>query len=111
MRSKTDEQIHHDVLKELRWDTRVEETEVGVEVDEGVVTLTGTVSSYAKKLAALEAAHRVSGVLDVADDIKVQIPAVLREPTLRLRKRYVRRSNGTCLFPINRFARRSRTAG
>jgi osmotically-inducible protein OsmY len=74
MRSKTDEQIHHDVLKELRWDTRVEETEVGVEVDEGVVTLTGTVSSYAKKLAALEAAHRVSGVLDVADDIKVQIP-------------------------------------
>ncbi len=42
MKSRTDEQIHHDVLHELRWDNRVEETEVGVEVDKGVVTLTGT---------------------------------------------------------------------
>jgi osmotically-inducible protein OsmY len=77
MKCKTDGQIHHDVLHELRWDTRVEETEVGVEVDKGVVTLTGTVSSYAKKLAALEAAHRVSGVLDVANNIKVRIPGSL----------------------------------
>ena len=74
MKSRTDEQIHHDVLDELRWDTRVEETELGVEVDKGVVTLTGTVSSYANKVAALEAAHRVSGVLDVANDIQVKIP-------------------------------------
>jgi len=74
MKSRTNEQTHHDVLDELRWDTRVEETEVGVEVDNGVVTLTGTVSSYAKKVAASEAAHRVSGVLDVANDIQVKIP-------------------------------------
>jgi osmotically-inducible protein OsmY len=82
MKSRTDEQIHHDVRHELRWDTRVEETEVGVEVDKGVVTLTGTVNSYAKKVAALEAAHRVSGVLDVANDIQVKIPCgVLRTDT------------------------------
>jgi osmotically-inducible protein OsmY len=62
------------VLEELRWDGRVEETDIGVEVDEGVVTLTGTVSSYTKKLAAAEAAHRVEGVLDVANDIKVRLP-------------------------------------
>jgi hypothetical protein len=46
----------------------VEDTEVGVEVDQGVVTLTGTVASYAKKLAAKAAAHRVTGVLEVAND-------------------------------------------
>jgi osmotically-inducible protein OsmY len=71
---KSDAQIHQDVLRELHWDSRVDETEVGVEVDQGVVTLTGTVESYAKKLAAKEAAHRVTGVLDVADDIRVKIP-------------------------------------
>ncbi len=77
MNIKSDEQIHQEVLRELRWDTRVEETEVGVEVDKGVVTLTGTVSSYAKKLAAQDAAHRVNGVLDVANDIQVKIPGSL----------------------------------
>jgi BON domain len=41
-------------------------TDVGLEVDDGVVTLTGTVSSWAKRHAAQEAAHRVAGVLDVA---------------------------------------------
>jgi osmotically-inducible protein OsmY len=77
MTVKSDEQIHQDVLRELRWDSRVHDTEVGVEVDQGVVTLTGTVESYAKKLAAQEAAHRVTGVLDVADDIRVKVPGSL----------------------------------
>ncbi len=71
---KTDTQIHHDVLEELKWDSRVEEQEVGVQVEGGVVTLTGTVTGYAKRWAAEEAAHRVIGVLDVANDLKVKVP-------------------------------------
>ena len=74
---KTDTQIHHDVLEELKWDSRVDETEVGVQVDTGVVTLTGTVSSWGKRLAAQEAARRVMGVLDVANDITVKVPGGL----------------------------------
>ncbi|MBI3974092.1 MAG: BON domain-containing protein [Chloroflexi bacterium] len=74
---KSDAQIQQDVLRELKWDSRVEETDVGVEVDRGVVTLTGTVESYAKKLAAQEAAHRVHGVLDVANDIEVKARGTL----------------------------------
>ena len=74
--TKTDTQIQQDVLRELRWDHRVAETEVGVEVHDGIVTLTGTVDSFAKKLAAREAAHRVAGVLDVADDVEVKLPGV-----------------------------------
>jgi osmotically-inducible protein OsmY len=72
--AKTDAQIQKNVLVELKWDTRVDETDVGVEVDAGIVTLTGTVSSWAKRMAAQEAAHRVNGVLDVANDIKVRLP-------------------------------------
>jgi osmotically-inducible protein OsmY len=69
---RTDSELQRAVLQELRWDTRVEETDVGVEVDAGVVTLTGTVANWAKRIAAQEAAHRVAGVLDVANDIQVR---------------------------------------
>lgn len=74
---KTDAQIQGDVLKELDWDPRVEETEVGVSGQHGVVTLSGTVTSWAKRMAAQEAAHRVTGVLDVANDIVVKVPGGL----------------------------------
>jgi osmotically-inducible protein OsmY len=43
-----------------------------VEVLDGIVTLTGTVNNYAKKQAAQEAAHRIAGVLDVANEIEVR---------------------------------------
>jgi osmotically-inducible protein OsmY len=71
---KTDSQIKTDVLNELKWDPTVDETEVGVQVKNGIVTLTGGVSSYPKRLAAIDAAHRVYGVLDVVDELKIRIP-------------------------------------
>ncbi|MEK6288458.1 MAG: BON domain-containing protein [Acidobacteriota bacterium] len=77
MQTKSDSQIQQDVLRELKWDTRVEENEIGVAVEHGVVALTGALSTYAKKLAAQDAAHRVFGVLDVANDIQVRIPGRL----------------------------------
>jgi osmotically-inducible protein OsmY len=73
---RTDAQIKTDVLNELKWDPSVEETEVGVQVKSGIVTLTGNISAYPKKLAARDAAHRVYGVLDVVDDMHVKIPTV-----------------------------------
>jgi osmotically-inducible protein OsmY len=72
---KSDAELQRAVLRELAWDSRVKATEIGVVVDRGVVTLTGTVGFYGKKVAAAEAAHRVRGVLDVANDIVVGRPA------------------------------------
>jgi osmotically-inducible protein OsmY len=71
---RTDEQIQRDVLDELKWDSRVQVNEIGVAVKDGVVTLTGWVDSYMKKLAAEAAAHRVHGVKAVANDIEVRLP-------------------------------------
>ena len=70
----TDEEIQAKVLDELRWNPEVEPTDVGIEVDNGVVTLTGTIDSYPMKFAAEKAAHRVLGVKAVANDIEVQLP-------------------------------------
>jgi len=69
---KTDGQIQRDVLDELRWDARFRETDVGVGVNQGIVTLTGTLDTWTARVAAQEAAHRVAGVLDVANDIRVR---------------------------------------
>jgi osmotically-inducible protein OsmY len=71
--SITDEQIHRDVLAELKYDARVQPNEIGVSVKDGVVTLTGWVDFYSKKWAAEEAAHRVRGVKAVANDIEVRL--------------------------------------
>ena len=78
VQTKSEAQIKQDVLAELKWDPRVDEWDVGVEVDNAVVTLTGTVASYAKQIAAREAAHRVAGVLDVVNNIKVKLPGSLQ---------------------------------
>jgi len=71
-RTKTDGDIQDDVACELAWDTRISPTEIGIQVKDAVVTLTGTVDSWAKTRAAEEAAHRVKGVLDVANDLVVK---------------------------------------
>ncbi len=73
--TKSDSQLKADVLAELRWDPRVRETDVGLQVRNGTVTLTGSIDSYAAKLAARDAAHRVAGVLDVADELRVRLPS------------------------------------
>jgi osmotically-inducible protein OsmY len=69
---KTDSQIKMDVQDELDWEPSIDETKIGVAVDDGVVTLSGEVDSYAKKIAAEKAAKSVYGVKAVAEDIMVK---------------------------------------
>ena len=47
---------------------------IGVTAEDGVVTLTGHVPSYAEKYAAEKAAKRVYGVKAVADELDVKLP-------------------------------------
>jgi osmotically-inducible protein OsmY len=70
--ARSDAEILGDVQTELQWDTRVNESEIGVRVRTGIVTLTGAVGSYIEKIHAVRAAHRVRGVLAVADEIEVR---------------------------------------
>jgi osmotically-inducible protein OsmY len=67
-----DHELKHEVERELEWDPKVDAANVGVVVRDGVVTLTGYVSTYAEKFAAVRAAERVYGVTAVADEIEVR---------------------------------------
>jgi len=69
---KSDSDLQISVMHELAWDTRVDEAAIGVSVHHGVVALNGVVDGWAQKHAAEEAAHRVAGVLDVANDIEIR---------------------------------------
>tara|TARA_R110001583_G_scaffold82774_2_gene219320 strand:- start:192 stop:836 length:645 start_codon:yes stop_codon:yes gene_type:complete len=69
---KTDVEIKEDVLDELAWQPNIDETQIGVIVENGVVTLSGVVDSYTKKLEAEKAVKSVKGVKAVALDIEIK---------------------------------------
>lgn len=69
---KTDAQIKQDILDELVFLPDIDETQIGVIVEDGVVTLTGFVNAFPKKVAAEKAVKSVSGVKAVAEDIQVK---------------------------------------
>jgi osmotically-inducible protein OsmY len=72
---REDEAIRDDVIAELESDPEITDAaRIGVSVHNGVVTLTGSVSSYPQRLAAEKAARRVDGVKAVANDIEVKLP-------------------------------------
>jgi osmotically-inducible protein OsmY len=74
---KTDAQIQKDVMQELTWDASVTHEHIGVAVQDGVVTLSGTVPSYIEKSAAEKAAQRIAGVKAVVEKIDVKLPGSL----------------------------------
>ena len=72
---KTDSQLKSDVTAELAWDPAVNATAVGVQVEDGLVTLTGHLDSYAEKHAIEKAVRRVPGVRGIALELDVRIAA------------------------------------
>lgn len=73
--TKSDSELQRDVMEELVWDPSVGRAEIGVAARSGVVTVSGQVDSYAKKVAAVKAAERVAGVRAVADELIIEVPS------------------------------------
>ena len=72
MRDNND--IRQDVMDELRWDPRIVDAGVSVDVSNGIVTLSGSVDSYAQSREAAEDAERVWGVSGVVNHLDVVVP-------------------------------------
>ena len=73
---KSDTILKEDVTAELQWEPSVKASGIAVSVQDGVVTLTGSVDSYSQELSAWNAASRVFGVRAVADELNVRLPDV-----------------------------------
>ena len=99
---RTNEEIREDVVAELKWEPRIQPSEIGVTVRNGVVTLTGFVDAYTKKYAAQEAAHRVRGVKAVANDIEVRLPTAAERTDADIAAAAVRALEMDASVPIDK---------
>lgn len=76
---KNDAQIQTDVQNQLKWEPQLNAAQIGVSVNNGIVTLSGIVDTYPKKMAAERVTKNVIGVKAVALDIQVGISPVNRK--------------------------------
>lgn len=86
VRVKSDARLEEEILNELEWDSRVDETAIEVEVSDRIVTLTGTAPNYPAYRAAQTAAQRVAGVRDVINDLEVEVPSASARTDFELAK-------------------------
>lgn len=84
---KSDSRLQQDVMEELKWEPGIDHEEIGVSVNSGVVTLSGTVSSYSEKLLAEKTVRRVKGVRAIAEDLQVLYPAQAKSTDPEIAKR------------------------
>jgi osmotically-inducible protein OsmY len=99
---QSDEKIQQDVLQELKFEASLQPNEIGVAVKDGVVTLTGWVDSYLKRWTAEEAAHRVRGVVAVANDIEVRLPTSAERTDADIAAAVVRALEWDAFVPVDR---------
>jgi len=69
---KTNEELQKDVQDAIKWEPLLNAAEIGVTAKDGVVTLSGTVDSYAKKSEAEDAVKKVAGVKAVVEQIELK---------------------------------------
>jgi len=70
---KSEAQLKQDVVNELKWEPSVTDTDIGVSVQGGIVTLHGHVPTYGEKYGAENAAKRMIGVKAVANELEVKL--------------------------------------
>ena len=82
VKTRTNSAIREDVIYEFKWDPKITSNDIAVAVKDGVVTLSGFVSSYMEKDAAEKAAKRVYGVRAVANDLQVKLTSTRTDPEI-----------------------------
>ena len=68
---KTDRELQEQILAALEWEPGVDAAGIGVSVNDGVVTLQGTVPTFIQRSTAERTARHLFGVRAVANDIQV----------------------------------------
>jgi osmotically-inducible protein OsmY len=98
----TDKDLKQHVQNALDWEPSVDARDIGVSVDEGVVTLRGNVGSYAGKVSAERAALRVYGVKAVANDLSVRLVSSYERTDTEIAQAAVAALKWNTLVPADR---------
>jgi osmotically-inducible protein OsmY len=70
---KTDSQLYTDIMEKLEFEPAIDSTNITISVHEGVVTIGGSVESYAEKRAVQRSIRRIEGVKGLANEIEVTL--------------------------------------
>ena len=95
-----DSQLQQAVTAEFKWEPSVDSAHIGVAAEDGVVTLTGHVDSFARKLAAGAAARRVKGVKGIAEEIEVRLPSHMKRGDDEIAAAAIERLNWNVAIPV-----------
>jgi osmotically-inducible protein OsmY len=69
-----DRSLKQAIEDELEWEPSIDAEHIGVTAEDGVITLSGHVRTYAEKLAAENTARHVKGVRAIAQEIEIRFP-------------------------------------
>ncbi|HEY9011117.1 MAG TPA: BON domain-containing protein [Devosia sp.] len=69
-----DSQLKQDILDELEFEPSIDANDIGVTVEDGIVTLSGHVPNYSQKLAVERLVSHLKGVRGIAEEIEVRYP-------------------------------------
>ena len=72
---KADREIKKHLLAQLEMEPGVNKENIKASVKNSIVTLQGSVSSYAEKVAAVKAVERLNGVTGFVNDVVVELPS------------------------------------
>ncbi|KQX00815.1 BON domain-containing protein [Flavobacterium sp. Root420] len=70
---KSNDVLCKEVIEAIKWEPLLSSNEIDVSVDDGIVTLGGTVDNYTQKKEAEQAVKNIAGVKAVVDEIKVDL--------------------------------------
>jgi osmotically-inducible protein OsmY len=99
---KSDRQLQMDVMDELRYEPSLDEKEIGVNVSNALVTLTGRAKSYAEKLSAIRAVERVAGVRGIANELNVVPPKAFEHTDVEIAETAMRALQWRAAVPRDR---------
>ena len=81
---KNNSELQRDVQNAIKWEPLLNAAEIGVTAKDGVISLTGVVDSYAKKLEAERAAKKVIGVKALVEGIEVKFSNLFAKTNLEI---------------------------
>ena len=99
---KSDKMLQQDVMDELRWEPSLDEKEIGINVNNGLVTLTGRIKTYGERLAAVAAVERVAGVRAIANELDVAPPKAFEHSDVEIAEAAIRALQWSPAVPAER---------
>jgi osmotically-inducible protein OsmY len=100
----TDKDLKQHIEDTLNWEPSIDAADIGVSVDNGVVTLRGDVTSYAAKSTAERVTLCVYGVKAVANDLNVRLPGDSQRTDADIAQAAVNALQWNAVVPANRLS-------